>query len=266
MLKKILAASVLLLLFCTASYSATKAKTKSKAKDQPAKIETKEESILARWSHENNFSDKDGDQTFRIKATYYSNEYIEALVASEAEKNLWTADETENYKYTLLKDLNLDDSIAFRIEMYVRGIPMYPNPFDKHISMRVGKKVYQPSAYDQRFNFKVLGARDGMVYFPRYDPKTGKDILEGAKDIRVIFDHSISMAMSSGSDLVWVWDLTKDRGKIGGGKAANRLEVDRLIRRSDKIAADRAELLKQLEALNKEYDDVNSRIDELQAQ
>ncbi len=260
MLKKIIAASVLLILFCTASYSATKNKTASKKED------TKEDTILSRWSHENNFADKDGDQTLRIKATYYANEYVEALVAAEAEKNLWTSDETENYKYTLLKDLNLAETIPFRIEMYVRGVPMYPGPFDKHISMRVGKNVYQPVDYDKRFNFKVLGARDGMVYFPRYDPKTGKDILEGAKDVRVIFDHSISMAMSSGSDLIWVWDLTRDRGKIGGGKAANRLEVDRLIKRSDKIASDRAELMKQLEALNKEYDDVNSRIDELQAQ
>ena len=264
MLKKILAASVLLILFCTASYSATK--DTKKTKDTPKTNNANDEAVLARWSHENNFADKGGDQTLRIKATYYSNEYIEALITAEAEKNLWTADEMENYKYTLLKNLNLAETIPFHIEMYVRGTPMYPGPFDRHISMRVGKNVYSPVDYDQRFNFKVLGARDGMVYFPRYDPKTGKDILEGAKEIRVIFDHSISMAMSTARDLIWIWDLTKDRGKIGGGKATNRLEIDRLIKRSDKLASDRAELMKQLEALNKEYDDVNSRIDELQAE
>ena len=222
--------------------------------------------VLAQWSRENNVVDKEGDQEVRIKATYYSNEYIEALVAAEAEKNLWTADEMENYKYTLLKNLNLGECIAFHIDMYVRGIPVYANPFDKHITMMIGKNKYQPVDYDKRFNFKIQGPRDGMVYFPRYDPKTGKDILEGARDVRVIFDSSISLAMSPRGDITWVWDLTKDRAKIGGGKAANRLEVDRLLKRNQKLNSDREALRKQLEALDKEAEEVNSRIDELQSE
>ncbi len=224
------------------------------------------DSILAQWSHENNVADKDGDQTVRVKATYYSNEYIEALVAAEAEKNLWTADEMENYKYTLLKNLNLGECIPFHIELYVRGVPMYANPFDKHITMMVGKKKYQPVDYDRRFNFKILGPRDGMVFFPRYDPQTGKEILSGARDVRVIFDSAISIAMSPQGDITWVWDLTKDRAKIGGGKAANRLEVDRLLKRNEKLNADREALRKQLEALDQEAEEVNTRIDELQSE
>ena len=54
----------------------------------------KTDSVLAQWSHESNFSEKDGDQTVRIKATYYSNEYVEALIAAEAEKNLWKTTNT----------------------------------------------------------------------------------------------------------------------------------------------------------------------------
>ncbi|MBQ7220295.1 MAG: hypothetical protein IJS28_04870 [Synergistaceae bacterium] len=222
--------------------------------------------VLAQWSHEINVTDKDGDQSIRVKATYYSNEYVEALIASEAEKNLWTADEMENYKYTLLKNLNLGECIPFHIDIYVRGLPMYAGPFDKHITMMVGKKRYQPVDYDKRFNFKILGPRDGMVYFPKYDPKTGKEILAGAKDVRLIFDSAISVALSPRGDVTWVWDLTKDRAKIGGGKAANRLEVDRLLKRSEKLNADREALRKQLEALDKEVGEVNSRIDELQSE
>ena len=224
------------------------------------------DSVLSQWSHESNFSEKDGDQTVRIKATYYSNEYVEALVAAEAEKNLWTADETENYKYTLLKNLNLAECIPFHIDMYVRGVPMYAGPFDKHITMMVGKKKYTPIDYDKRFNFRIQGPRDGMVFFPRYDPKTGKEVLEGARDVRLVFDSAISMAMASQGDPVWVWDLKKDRAKIGGGKAANRLEVDRLLKRNQKLNADREALRKQLEALDKEAAEVNSRIDELQSE
>ena len=224
------------------------------------------DSVLAQWSHESRVTDRDGDQEVQIKATYYSNEYIEALIAAEAEKNLWTADEMENYKYTLLKNLNLAESIPFHIDMYVRGVPMYAGPFDKHITMMVGRKKYSPIDYDKRFNFRIQGPRDGLVFFPRYDPKTGKEILEGARDVRLIFDSSISIAMSSRGDITWVWDLNKDRAKIGGGKAANRLEIDRLLKRNQKLNADREALRKQLEALDKEAEEVNTRIDELQSE
>ena len=222
-----------------------------------------EDAVLKAWSHENEYNTV--DQSLKLKITYYSNEYVEALVNSEAEKNLWTNDEMENYKYTLLKNLNLGESIPFHVDMYVRGIPMYAGPFDKHITMMVGKNKYQPIDYEKRFNFKILGARDGMVFFPRYDPKTGKEILDGARDVRIIFDSAISHALDGQSDPIYIWDLKKDRGQIAGGKAADRLETDRLIKRSDKIKADREALQKQLDALNKEYDEVNSRIDELQS-
>ena len=226
----------------------------------------KVDSVLAQWSHESDFSEKDGDQTVRIKVTYYSNEYVEALIAAEAEKNLWTADETENYKYTLLKNLNLAECIPFHVELYVRGVPMYAGPFDKHITMMVGRKKYSPIDYDKRFNFRIQGSRDGMVFFPRYDPQTGKEVLAGARDVRLVFDSAVSMAMASRGDPTWVWDLNKDRAKIGGGKAANRLEVDRLLKRNQKLNADREALRKQLEALDKEAAEVNSRIDELQSE
>ena len=222
--------------------------------------------VLAQWTRETSAQEKDGDQSIRIRATYYSNEYVEALIASEAEKNLWTADEAENYKYTLLKNLNLAEAIPFHIDIYVRGVPMYAGPFDKHITMMVGRKKYSPIDYDKRFNFKILGGRDGMVFFPRYDPQTGKEVLEGARDVRLVFNSSISIALASRGDVTWVWDLNKDRPKIGGGKAANRLEIDRLLKRNEKLNADREALRKQLEELDKESEQVNTRIDELQSE
>lgn len=224
-----------------------------------------EDAALKAWSHENEYREEGDGQSLRLKITYYSNEYVEALVNSEAEKNLWTNDEMENFKYTLLKNLNLAESIPFHVDMYVRGMPMYAGPFDKHITMMVGKNKYQPIDYEKRFNFKIIGQRDGMVFFPRYDPKTGKEILDGAKSVRIIFDSSVSHALTARGDAIYVWDLDKDRGSITGGKAVNRLEADRLIKRSDKLKAERDALQKQIDALNKEYDEVNSRIDELQS-
>ena len=39
-----------------------------------------------------------------------------------------------------------------------------------------------------------------MVFFPRYDPKTGKNILEKAKDVRLILSESINQATSARGD------------------------------------------------------------------
>ena len=246
--RKIIASLIILFTMCVPSYSASR-----------------DNSALRAWIRETSTQSKEGDQSITIRATYYSNEYIDALVMSEAEKNLWTNDEMENYKYTLLKNLNLADTIPFHIYIQVRGIPMYAQPFDKHITLMVNGKKYSPVDYDRRFNFRILGARDGLVHFPRYDDKTGKEILEGARDVRMIFDSAVSIALAGKGDVTWIWDLTKDRGKIAGGRAADRLEADRLIKRSAKIEEERRELQRKLDELNKEYKEVNSRIDELQS-
>ena len=245
--------TVLLLLLCLAALPAFGAE-----KTSPA---------MERWVRRSTATEREGSQEVKLRVTYYANEYVEALVNSEAEKNLWTQDEMENYRYTLLKTLNLQESLPFHIDLYVSGVPMYPAPFDKHIYLMIGKKKYTPSDYDKRFNFKVSGGRDGMVYFPRYDPKTGEDVLKGAKDIRLFFDASITYAQAGKGDFMWVWDITKDKpASAGDGKAAARLEIDRLLRRMENLDKERQDLQGKLDALNKELSEINSRIDELQAQ
>ena len=244
--------TVLILLLCLASLPAFAAEKKSPA--------------MERWVRRSNAVEKDGTQEINLTVTYYANEYVEALVNSEAEKNLWTQDEMENYRYTLLKTLNLQESIPFHIDLYVSGVPMYPAPFDKHIYLMIGKKKYTPSDYDKRFNFKISGGRDGMVYFPRYDPKTGADLLKGAKDIRLFFDASITYAQAGKGDFMWIWDITKDKpASAGDGKAAARLEIDRLLRRMEKLDKERQDLQGKLDAIDKELSEINSRMDELQS-
>ena len=105
-----------------------------------------------------------------------------------------------------------------------------------------------------------------MIYFPRYDEKTGKPILEGAKDVRLLVVSTPFFALSENrGDITWVWDLSKDRGSITGGRAADRLEIDRLQKRTDKLNEERRKLQEQIDAINKETKEVNSRIDELQS-
>jgi predicted RNase H-like nuclease (RuvC/YqgF family) len=48
------------------------------------------------------------------------------------------------------------------------------------------------------------------------------------------------------------------------GTAADRIEIDRLLRRIEKLAAEKSDLEAQLDAKNREIDEVNARIEELQ--
>ena len=105
-----------------------------------------------------------------------------------------------------------------------------------------------------------------MVFFPRYDPKTGKDILQGAKDIRLSLNGSVSQATSAGGDVLWVWDVSKDDpDALGAGKAMDRLELDRLIKRMEKLNQEREDLQTRIDALDRELGEVRSRVEELQA-
>ena len=219
---------------------------------------------LHKWMRETNIGTKDKTQTVELKVTYYSNEYVQELIRVQAEKNLWTNSEMEDYKYALLKRLNFNEYIGFHVDMFVEGIPIYAQPFDKYVKLTVGKKKYSPADYDKQFNMKISGRRDGMVFFSRYDDKTGKNILEKARDVRLSIDGSIGYAMASKGDVTFVWDITKDRPSENSGAAAARLEIDRLIKRVNKLNADRKKLQDQVDVIDKELNEVNTRIDELQ--
>jgi hypothetical protein len=224
------------------------------------------ERILRAWTRREDYSDS-GIQSVTIRVTYYSAEYIAALVRSEAEKNLWTQDEEERYKYNLLKTLNLEECIAFHVDFNTSGMPVFLQPFDRHLKLYAGKKILEPVDYDKRFNFKLQGQRDGMIWFPRYDAKTGQDLLENIKELRLLISGSISQATTKGGDVRFVWDITGDDPSIlNSGTAANRLELDRLIKRLDKLKADKSGLQKQLDTIDEELGEVDKRVDELQRQ
>ena len=148
-----------------------------------------EERIMRQWTRSERYA-REGEQAVELRITYYSAEYIEALVQAEAEKNMWTSDELERYKYNLLRTLNLDENIAFHVDLNVLGSPMYLAPMDRFFKLRVGGKIYDASDYDKTFNFRLSGRRDGMIWFPRFDERTGRNLLENIRDIRMtILSH-----------------------------------------------------------------------------
>ncbi|NCB75275.1 MAG: hypothetical protein EOM51_11130 [Clostridia bacterium] len=221
--------------------------------------------VLARWSQMKSYKDNFGGE-LDVRATYYSAEYIEALVKQEAEKNLWTSNETDQYKYQLLSGLSLDEYIPIHIEFDNRGPTMHLAPFDSFLTLWVGKNKLTPVDFDKRFNFSFQGKRDGLVFFPRYDNK-GKSYLEGVKTIRFAMTGAISSVTINLSTLDFVWDVVRDNPEaLYTGRAAARLELDRLIKRIEKLNAEKRELEGKLSEVNAELDTITNRVEELQRQ
>lgn len=224
------------------------------------------DSIISRWEKSERYSESGDSAILKIKVTYYAAEYVEAVVQKEAEKNLWTQDEMENYKYDLLKSLQMDEYIPIHVAFDSFGPSLHMAPFDRQVSLWIGKKKYSPSDYDKRFNFKLMGKRDGLVYFPRFDEKTGKPLLENVERVRLVFKDGISTS-TMGKDVEFVWDVSKDDpAKLFEGKAASKIEIDRLIKRIEMLNQQKGTLEAQLAEIQEELDTINARIEELQKQ
>ena len=225
------------------------------------------ENVLQRWTKSVKYVDKENMvDNLEIRATYYSAEFIEALTQDEAKKNLWTQQETDDYKYNFLGALRLDEMIPIQIEFINNGPTMHLGPFDIMAKLMIGNKEYKMVDYDKRFNFKFQGKKDGLVYFPRFDEKTGKDLLKGVKSVRLIFSSSISPVVE-GRRPEFMWDVyNDDPSKLYQGKTAARFETDRLLKRLEKLRKDKAEHEKQLQVINDEIATVQKRLDELAKQ
>ncbi len=222
------------------------------------------DNVMLRWTKSVKYIDKsDMLSNLEIKATYYSAEFVEALTQNEAKNNLWTNQEAEDYKYNLLGALRLDEMIPIQVEFLNYGPTMYLGPFDIMAKLMIGNKEYKMVDYDKRFNFKFQGKKDGLIYFPRYDAKTGKDLLKGVKSVKLIFLHTIS-PVTDGKKTEFMWNIANDDpSKLYQGKSAARFETDRLLKRLDKLRKDKAEHEKQLQGINDEISTVQKRLDEL---
>ena len=220
--------------------------------------------ILARWTKNKKYTDEDGISTLEINATYYSAEFVEAYIQKEAQKNLWTQQEADDYKYNLLGALRLNEMIPVQIEFINNAETMYLGPFDIMVKLRIGNKLYKAVDYDKRFNFKFQGKKEGLVYFPRFDEKTGKDLLKGVKNVTLELTPTISPNLTRGMTTKFLWDVANDDPqKLYQGKAAERFETDRLLKRLEKLRKDKAALESQLKAVNDEVTTIQKRLDEI---
>jgi len=222
------------------------------------------DSVLARWSQSKRYVEReDKVSNLTITATYYSAEYIEAFVQNEAKKNLWTENELEEYKYNFVKALRLDETIPILLHIDNNGPAMYLSPLDIFAKLRIGKNTYKPIDYDKRLNFKLLGEREGLIFFPRTDAKTGKDLLKGEKYVTFELPPSISPVVE-GRETAFMWNVADDDPKkLFAGKTADKMETDRLLKRLEKLKKDKKELDSQLQTVNSEIGTIQTRLDEL---
>lgn len=223
------------------------------------------EQVLDRWTKSVKYIDREDDiSNMEVKATYYSAEFIEAYIQREAEKNLWTQQETEDYKYKFLQALRLDEMIPIQIEFINNGPTMHLGPFDIMVKLMIGRKSYKPVDYDKRFNFAFQGKKEGLVFFPRYDEKTGKDLLAGAKSVTLELRGAISPSLTRGNATKFLWDVANDDPqKLYQGTTAAKIETDRLIKRLENLRKDESDEEARLNSIRDEIATIQSRLDEL---
>lgn len=220
--------------------------------------------VLKRWTKDRLYKGEDDITTLDIRATYYSAEFIEAYIQREAAANLWTQQETDDYKYKFLQTLHLDEMIPIQIRFVNNAETMYLGPFDIMVKLIIGRKSYKPVDYDKRFNFKFQGEKEGLVFFPRYDDKTGKDLLEGVKNVTLEFAGAISPAMTRGQATRFMWDVANDDPqKLYQGTTAAKIETDRLIKRLENLRKDESDEEAKLNSIRDEIATIQSRLDEL---
>jgi predicted nucleic acid-binding Zn-ribbon protein len=69
------------------------------------------------------------------------------------------------------------------------------------------------------------------------------------------------------STIDFIWDVYRDDpSRLWSGEAAAKLEIDRLIKRVQKLDAQKADLEAQLAQINADLAEINARIEELRRQ
>ena len=244
-MKRVFLACALLLLAVSASFADVDAET--------------------RWTRSQSFADKAVLGNFTLKVTYFSADHMQTVIREEAQKNMWTKDEEERFKFQLLNTTSFEKYLPFYVVFENNGPSMHMSPFDEQVYLWVGKKKIKPVDYDRMFNLKLQGKREGFVFFPRYDEKTGKPLLEGVKNLKLVFNYGIHDFVKN--DINFIWDVDKDSmGTLMEGKAAAKLEIDRLLKRLQILNEKKRELEGQLADLQGEIQTVDARIAELQKQ
>ncbi len=217
----------------------------------------------AEWRQKKEVRDNYGG-SLEIEATYYAAEFVERATMEQAEKNLWTDDEKEDYRYNLLQQLKLDDTIPIFLKFTNRGPVLRMAPFEQQVTLTIGRNRLRPVDFDRRFNFRIPDQREGFVYFPRYDEKGNPYLTPKVKTIKFEIDGSIT-PIAQGRSISFLWDVKDDNpDKLLRGKSGARMEMDRLTKRISNLTTEGRDLQDRLDKIQTELKQINDRMMELQ--
>lgn len=217
----------------------------------------------ASWRQKKDYKNDMGSE-LSVEMTYYAAVEVERDVAEKTDANLWTADEADNYRYSLLQQLKMDEYIPIHVKFVNNGPALRMAPFDAQLKLFVGKAQLRPVDYDKRFNFKITGPFEGFVYFPRFDEKGKPYITPKVKTLKLILNGGISPVTIS-RNIEFIWDIKDDNPeKLLEGRAGAKIEVDRLLKRLANLTERGKKLQAEMDEVTEEIRTVNARVMELQ--
>ncbi|EHM13193.1 MULTISPECIES: hypothetical protein [Jonquetella] len=218
----------------------------------------------AEWQQTQKFRDKFGGE-LTIIATYYGAAEVDRQVRENAEKNLWTEDEADQFRYTLLRQLKLDEYIPIHLKFITSGPALRMSPFGSLVDLIVGKNHISPADYEKKFNFKITDQIDGFVYFPRENAKGKPFLTDKTKQITLTLNGSGISPVVFSKNIHFAWDVSDDQpDKMLQGAAGAKLEIDRLLKRLTNLNERESTLQKELNDVQAEKKTVNDRINVLQ--
>ena len=90
--------------------------------------------------------------------------------------------------------------------------------------------------------------------------------MKGVKNVSLEFVSAISPILE-GKTISFIWDIDRDDPQaLYRGKAADKLETERLLKRLEKLRKDKAEEEAKLASINGEISTIQARLDELAKQ
>lgn len=140
-----------------------------------------------------------GSATVEFYVTYYSPELWKLHKENAMEVNVETTSD-------FLTDIRDEDAVIFKIRIKNNAPPIQLNPLNSMITLRIDNKRYKSTEHDINLSREFQGENEGYVYFPRFDPKTGADVLKNAKRIWFELSTLISPVMQ-GQTPSLRWDL-----------------------------------------------------------
>ena len=144
---------------------------------------------LKKWTRSVTIQD-----TFSVRATFWSEELIQAWVAKYGKENLLSSEEQLAYHRDFIQREQLGRYLMFEVTIKkLKGAPLYPINFAKNTFLvdDKGNKIF-PVSFSKELGERIFREVTGKVYFSRFDKNGNPFITPETKSI-TLFVNKISL-------------------------------------------------------------------------